>query len=300
MVCYAPAMNTLLNRLLVVGAASLLTGLAFSLSQETKPVDPIAPVEEKAPNPMALIKTSMGDIKLELFADECPKTVANFLGLADGTLAFSDMKTGQKVTRPFYDNINFHRVIPNFMAQGGCPLGTGSGGPGFQFEDEINANALGLDKVLAMQNGQPNRALLIQSQEQFQREVVQVAIKKLGIKTQEEFETRKEELNAALNALTLKEIFVNMGYKYNETRGSHAMSRGTIAMANSGANTNGSQFFLNMVDNDYLNGKHTVFGRIVEGMDVVDAMQKVKMDQGNKPIEPITIKSIRSIVPAEK
>ncbi len=300
-------MNTLLNRLFAVGAATLLSGLAFSLSQETKPETP-APAEAKAPNPMAVIKTSMGTIKLELFADECPKTVANFLGLADGTLEFTELKLeasgavtpGDKVTRPFYDGIKFHRIIPSFMAQGGCPIGTGSGGPGFQFEDEINADALGLDKELAMQDGQPHKALLIRSQEQFSEEVVKVAIKKLGIKTPEEFDQRKEELNAALATLTLKEIFEHMGYKYDTSRGSHPMSRGTIAMANSGPNTNGSQFFLNMVDNDYLNGKHTVFGRIVEGMEVVDAMQKVKLDGLNKPLEPITIKSIRTFVPPAK
>ena len=86
-----------------------------------------------------------------------------------------------------------------------------------------------------------------------------------------------------------------MGYKFDDSRPSHAMNRGTIAIANSGPNTNGSQFFINMVDNFYLNGKHTVFGKVLDGMDVVDAMQKVKMVGQSKPEVPIKVVSIRKI-----
>ena len=82
-------------------------------------------VKEKAENPVYIIKTSMGDIYLELFAGETPKTVANFIGLAEGTKEFTDSKTGKKVKRPFYDGLIFHRVIKKFMIQGGCPLGNG-------------------------------------------------------------------------------------------------------------------------------------------------------------------------------
>jgi cyclophilin family peptidyl-prolyl cis-trans isomerase len=287
-------MKTLLSRAARLGGALLVLGATALVAQETNPASP-AKAEVKAKNPMVLIKTSLGDVELELFADECPKTVANFLGLAEGTLEFSESKTGEKVKRPYYDGLTFHRVIPNFMAQGGCPLGAGNGGPGFEFEDEINADALGLDKTPALTNGQPHPSLLIQSQEEFQSVIGRAAIHKLKIESQEELEKRQEEVDAAVSTLTVKDVFESIGYVYNSTRGSHPMARGTIAMANSGPNTNGSQFFLNMVDNNYLNGKHTVFGRIVSGLDVVDSMQKVEMDQGSKPLKPIIIESIRRL-----
>ena len=159
-----------------------------------------------------LIKTNHGDIHVELFSDEAPKTVENFVELAEGRREFTDPKTGQKVQRPFYDGLIFHRVIADFMLQGGCPQGTGTGGPGYQFEDEF---------------------------------------------------------------------------------GSREPTRGVLAMANSGPNTNGSQFFINLVDTPWLMGKHTVFGKVTKGMDVVDKIGGVAVDGGSKPIEDVKIISIR-------
>lgn len=105
----------------------------------------------------AIIETSMGTIEIDLFADKAPVTVENFVGLANGTKEFTDSKTGKKVKRKFYDGLTFHRVIPEFMIQGGCPLGTGTGGPGYTFEDETN-NGLKFNKpgLLAMANAGPN------------------------------------------------------------------------------------------------------------------------------------------------
>lgn len=105
----------------------------------------------------AIIETSMGTIEIELFADKAPITVANFVGLAKGEKEFTDLKTGKKTKRKFYDGLTFHRVIPEFMIQGGCPLGTGTGGPGYTFEDETN-NGLKFNKpgLLAMANAGPN------------------------------------------------------------------------------------------------------------------------------------------------
>ena len=85
----------------------------------------------------ATFTTSEGNFKVQLFDDKAPRTVANFVGLAEGTKEFTDARTRQKVTRPFYDGLTFHRVIDGFMIQGGCPLGTGTGGPGYQFADEF-------------------------------------------------------------------------------------------------------------------------------------------------------------------
>ena len=145
----------------------------------------------------ATLKTSMGDIVLELDAKNRPKTVNSFVFLA---------KMG------FYDDVIFHRVIAGFMIQGGDPLGMGTGGPAYKFEDELFA---------------PN-----------------------------------------------------------------ANVKGTIAMANSGPNTNSSQFFINLVDNTYLDSKHTVFGKVTSGMEVVEAIGKVKTDSRDRPLEPVTIKSV--------
>jgi cyclophilin family peptidyl-prolyl cis-trans isomerase len=149
------------------------------------------------PNTNAIIETSKGTIELELFADDAPETVANFTKLAaDG----------------YYDGLIFHRVIPDFMIQGGCPQGTGTGGPGYNFKDEINH---------------------------------------------------------------------------------HRIVKGTLAMANAGPNTNGSQFFIVTADaTPWLDGKHTAFGRVTAGQDVVDAIQRVDRDGRDRPVEPVTMDKV--------
>jgi cyclophilin family peptidyl-prolyl cis-trans isomerase len=145
----------------------------------------------------AVLHTTEGDIELELFPEEAPNTVANFTKL---------------VGEGFYDGITFHRVIPDFMIQGGCPRGDGTGGPGYQFEDEFNE---------------------------------------------------------------------------------HKVIRGALAMANAGPNTNGSQFFIVTADEcSWLDGKHTVFGQVVSGQDVVDRISAAERDGRDRPVEPILIESI--------
>lgn len=157
------------------------------------------------------IETDKGDIKLELYKDVAPKTVENFVSL---------------IQEEFYNGLAFHRVIENFMIQGGDPDGNGSGGPGYTFPDEINPKELGLTD----------------------------------------------------NEITALE---NQGYIYNYNLKSIPHDAGIISMANAGPNTNGSQFFITTEPQSHLNGKHTVFGRVYEGMDVVreieqgDIMNKV-------------------------
>jgi peptidyl-prolyl cis-trans isomerase A (cyclophilin A) len=104
----------------------------------------------------ATLATSRGDIVIQLFPDHAPKTVENFVGLAEGTKEWLDPATGKVSGEPFYDGLTFHRVISNFMLQGGCPLGTGTGGPGYQFEDEFHPD-LRFDRpyLLAMANAGP-------------------------------------------------------------------------------------------------------------------------------------------------
>jgi cyclophilin family peptidyl-prolyl cis-trans isomerase len=145
----------------------------------------------------ATIHTSMGDIELELFAEDAPKTVENFTKLAgDG----------------FYDGLVFHRVIPDFMIQGGCPRGDGTGDAGYKFEDEFN---------------------------------------------------------------------------------DHPIVRGTLAMANAGPNTNGSQFFIVTAQaTPWLDGKHTAFGQVTAGQDVVDAISAVDRDGADRPRDPVTMSGV--------
>jgi len=241
-------------------------------------------------NPVYVIQTTLGDIDVELFQNEASKTVANFIGLAEGTKEFDDSKTGKKVKRPYYNGLIFHRVIQNFMIQGGCPLGNGQGGPGYTFADEIDATGLGLDKIKAFdpQKG-PHRFLMIRSQEEFQRNILMPLFRAMNINSQEELNQRKKEFEARLDKLTLKEAYENMGYVYSDIGSAHPPVRGSLAMANAGPNTNGSQFFINLVDTDWLTGKHTVFGRVVKGMDVVDKIGAVNVDSGNKPVEDVKI-----------
>jgi len=113
-------------------------------------------MEKLQPGLHAVIETSAGTMTCRLYPEHAPKTVENFVGLAKGTKQFEDPKTGEKVQRPFYDGLIFHRVMPNFMIQGGCPLSTGTGGPGYQFEDEFTKE-LRFDQVgkLAMANAGP-------------------------------------------------------------------------------------------------------------------------------------------------
>ena len=151
----------------------------------------------------ATLHASAGAIVVELHDEDAPKTVENFRKLAaDG----------------FYDDLVFHRIIPDFMIQGGCPEGSGRGGPGYTFEDEINE---------------------------------------------------------------------------------HKIVRGALAMANAGPNTNGSQFFIVTAEAaPWLDGKHTVFGRVVEGMDAVDAIEAVETDASDAPLEPQTIERVELSDPA--
>jgi peptidylprolyl isomerase len=142
----------------------------------------------------ARFETNKGDILVRLFQSEVPRTVGNFVGLAEGTRTWR-APDGKEKQSPFYDGLVFHRVIADFMIQGGCPLGKGTGGPGYRFADEINPKL-----------------------------------------------------------------------KHNKP--------GMLSMANAGPNTNGSQFFITHVETPWLDGKHAVFGEVVDGKDVVDTIQQ--------------------------
>jgi peptidyl-prolyl cis-trans isomerase A (cyclophilin A) len=169
---------------------------------------------KRAPGTYAIFETSEGNIVIRLFEKEAPKTVANFIGLAEGSKEFVDIKIAAKAKRPFYDGLTFHRVIPDFMIQGGCPLGTGTGHPGFKFEDEFHPS---------LRHDKP----------------------------------------------------------------------GKLSMANSGPNSNGSQFFITVAATPWLDNKHSVFGEVVEGMDIATKISKVSKDSGDRPKKPIILEHVK-------
>ncbi len=160
----------------------------------------------------AIFETSQGNIVVRLLEKEVPKTVANFIGLAEGTKEFTD-PTGKKEKRNFYDGLGFHRVIPQFMIQGGCPRGNGTGDPGYKFADEFHPS-LKHDKA------------------------------------------------------------------------------GKLSMANSGPNTNGSQFFITVAPTPWLDNRHTIFGEVVEGQEVADKISNAPRDSSDRPRTPITLQKV--------
>ena len=165
----------------------------------------------RKPGTYAIFNTSQGTFVAELFEKDAPETVANFIGLAEGTKPWeSRSKKGNKL----YDGTIFHRVIPDFMIQGGDPEGTGMGGPGYKFADETRGSRHGFQE------------------------------------------------------------------------------KGKLAMANAGPNTNGSQFFITVAPTTWLTGKHTIFGEVVEGYDVVEKISKVPRDGMDRPKTPVTLDSV--------
>ena len=265
--------------------------------------DDTAATADAAKQPLADITTSHGVVRVVLFADEAPQTVATFLGLAAGEKPFTGAD-GKPAQRPFYDGLGFHRIIADFMIQGGDPLGTGQGGPGFQFADEINAVSLGLDRDkvltgpgLSMDDVNPQCR---HQMGQFGAFYIRPTLESKGFGPQTPPETIEAAVQAMLPELrqvTLQAFYEKLGYRYDSTLPpSHRPKRGCLAMANSGPNTNGSQFFINLTDTPHLTGKHTVFGEVVTGMEVVEAIARVAVDGQGKPAQPVTIISIRRVV----
>lgn len=207
----------------------------------------------------ATIKTSEGDIVLELYPRIAPKTVNNFVFLS---------------REEFYNNLIFHRVISGFMVQGGDPEGDGTGDPGYKFNDEINPDALGLDRILVKDSG-----FLANLYNPYDAASAGYAPNSI----------REHESD------TLADFYDDViGYDYEYSLDSMKFGPGVIAMANSGPGTNGSQFFITVSDSraDDLNGRHTVFGRVIEGMDVVDKIAGVLVDTKSKPVDDVVIEAV--------
>ncbi|TGK35449.1 peptidylprolyl isomerase [Leptospira gomenensis] len=260
----------------------------YNVSSVVVPKQDVSPVSlPEKPAIYAVLSTTQGNLVLELFDKDAPKTVQNFIDLAQGEKEFL-ARNGQKVKKPFYDGLTFHRVIENFMIQGGCPNGDGTGGPGYRFEDEINAKSLGLDKIQAGQAPY------------YQYQLQRAVANELQIKTREEAEAKREQIEKAFEdakKLSVLEILYRTGYKYNETVTSHRALKGSLAMANAGPNTNGSQFFINQVDTPHLDGLHTVFGQLISGSEVVDRI--VRAGNSKTTIKKVFIVDKRNVPASE-
>lgn len=253
----------------------------------------LAAVESNAPQ--VEIRTSLGSITCRLFPAECPETVRTFCDLAEGRRAWKDPASGKEVTRPLYDGLTFHRVIPGFMIQGGDPMGDGRGGPGFSFKDEINAGSLGLDKQLVIQ-GQGMNPQCGYMMAQFIQAFMEPRFAAHGATTREQRQDALPKVLDELKDVTLQRFYEQLGYVYDSTLPpSHRPVKGMLAMANSGPATNGSQFFILVGDAQHLTGKHTIFGEVVDGQAVADAIAAVPRDEHDKPNAPVTIIGIRMV-----
>lgn len=242
-------------------------------------------------NPLILMETTSGELIIELYPAAAPKTVDNFLKLASGEKEYTDPVTNKQSTKPFYNGVAFHRVIPSFMIQGGDRKGDGTGGPGYQFEDEISATALGLDKMT------------IKDAPQYQRELQGVIQKKvfekLNIHSQQDLDAKRDQANVEFRKMvsdfeskTVEEVLKEAGYQFKNNLPSRKNDKYTLSMANAGPNTNGSQFFINVADNHFLNGKHTVFGKVLGGRAIAETISNVPRDERDKPTTPVAIKKI--------
>jgi cyclophilin family peptidyl-prolyl cis-trans isomerase len=269
------------------------TQLSRSLTYAGKVID--IPIDNPN-NPLVLLRTSHGDLIVELFPAEAPKTVANFLELALGQKVFTDPATNEQIKKPYFDGLLFHRVVKDFMIQTGSPTGLGDGYPGYRFDDEISALSLGLDKMLVVDSqGKPSPVLGIRNQADFQQRVLTPLYKAMTIPDAEQLELRINEVDQRLRAMTVLEYYEMLGYRFQNQLQSHAPVRGVIAMSNNGPNSNGSQFFITVVDTPWLTGKHTVFGKVRAGMEVADLISKADVDTDNRPLQPVTIVSIQKL-----
>ena len=242
-----------------------------------------------------LMRTSMGDIELELDRNMAPITVDNFVGLAMGTKEFTDPNTGTLTTRNFYDGLIFHRVIKDFMIQGGCPLGNGTGGPGYRFEDETYTRGEQITGVI--NNEQSAYAVYSQmiipylQSTQSNGEEPNAELLEIAMQCQQEqsFSPMYGRDVAFFESVTGSEPVYTQGELIA------TVDYGTIAMANSGPNTNGSQFFIvtNREGTPWLNGRHTVFGRVTKGMEVVHAIEDVEKGANDRPQTEVRIISVR-------
>lgn len=241
----------------------------------------------------AHMETSMGTIVFKLYESTTPKTVENFVKLAKGELPNKSLPEGKETDEnklvPYYNGLTFHRVIKDFMIQGGCPLGTGTGGPGYTFEDECYTQGEELSgEIIDKETAQTVfDTLMVPHLRQHQGVSPNEFIASIFTKMQQ---TRSIEPLVGQDIDAIKAGVVFEGPIYDRIL-LGKVEYGTLCMANAGPNTNGSQFFIttNKDGCPWLNGKHTVFGEVISGFDVLDNIQNVETGNNDNPLEPITI-----------
>jgi cyclophilin family peptidyl-prolyl cis-trans isomerase len=234
---------------------------------------------ENAANPLMQIETSQGALFVELFPAEAPQNVANFIALAEGRVQVFDSQSRVRSFPNFYDNMRFHRVIPGLLIQAGSPILHPLGTPEQLLRDEINASHLGLNTLPVIEpGGSVNSLLQFSSRQQLEEQLLIPLYRSMGIDDETELLARQFEIFNRLRSLTVMELYQNLGYQYNNTLASRAVSRGTVALANRGPNSNGPEFFIPVVDAPWLSGRYTIIGKVVEGMNIVDRINQFAVD----------------------
>jgi cyclophilin family peptidyl-prolyl cis-trans isomerase len=240
-------------------------------------------VMESDSNPLMLLSTSLGDIYIELFKVEAPNNVRNFLALAHGEIEFKEKNSGNTFYPRYFDGMQFHRVIPNMLIQAGSPQYHPLGIPSRILDDEINADVLGLDEQPVLNEfGEFNSLLNISDRSNFRDVLLEPILKHLRIGSDSELTDRQYEIYDFIVNLTIKQAYELEGYTYNSDLTTRPITRSIVALANSGPNSNGPEFFIATNDLPWLNGKYTVIGKVVEGMDTVDAISRTEID----PLDP--------------
>lgn len=238
---------------------------------------------EDATNPLLLLSTSTGDIYIELLPAEAPNNVENFLALAHGEIEFVDPNSNARFQPRYFDGMQFHRVIPSFIVQAGSPFYNPLGAPDNLLPDEINADSLGLDRLPVMdEQGHFNPILNIGNEQEFHDVLLEPLFDQLGINSVAEMEERQFEVLEILQSWSVKDAYENQGYRYSEGNPTRGITRGIVGLANAGPNQNGPEFFIALQDSPWLNGKHTVIGHVVEGIETVEAIGNTEVD----PVDP--------------
>lgn len=234
---------------------------------------------EDSQNPLMLLKTSQGEIYLELFPAEAPNNVANFIALAEGEIEFKHSATGETLQSRYYSGMRFHRVIPDFIIQAGSPAYNPLGSQINLLADEINADSLGLNQISALNpDGSFAEMLNIQSKSDFHTVILEPLYTRRNINDNTAMLASQDETLAQLQRMSVKSVYENQGYRYNSSLSSRRIARGIVAMANSGPNSNGTEFFIALTDADWLTGRYTVIGKVVDGQDIIDTIGKIAID----------------------
>ena len=245
---------------------------------------------ENPQNPLLQLNTSRGDIFIELLPNEAPNNVANIIALAQGEVEIIDTNTNTAFRPRYFDGIRFHRVVPGFIVQAGSPLHNPLGPPEEELMDEINARTLGLNTQPALNpDGSFNAILNIADHADFAEQILVPLYENLNIDSEAELLERQYSVLEELQQMTVQDVYENQGYRYLSDHPTRSIARGTVALANRGPDSNGPEFFIALQDSPWLNGKHTVIGIVVEGMEVVDTI-------GESAVDPLRTSRLSAVI----